>query len=239
MIISAFDIETIPNQTLPENCIPQFDPSEIKHGNSGPDKRAEKEAMLREQFESKRDKTMSVSPALAQICTFCGIQYDTEEEKIIETVSVQVTDEYNTDDLDAVTEGWEFIRQSQLARIPIVSFNGIGFDMPVMWHRAMSQDVIVDPVMYRRLTPRYGNNHHYDLLGVLAGWTIDKQRGKGLDFWLNLYRLGSKGDMDGSKVYPAWKEKRFDEIQKYCESDVINTCALFQRVEPWIKIVIE
>ena len=196
----------------------------------------EKEAKLTLEFNEKLTKKMSITPSLAQLSTFVGVKYDTDKEEVIEKVSIQVTKAYDGDDLEATTEGWEFIRKMYSERTPIVSFNGIGFDMPVMWHRAIAQDVPVNREMYDRLTPRYGNMFHYDLLGILAGWSLDKMKGHKLDFFLNLYGIGSKGGMDGSQVYGEWQLGNYDKIQEYCESDVLQTCKLFNRVKSWVKI---
>lgn len=237
MLIAAIDIETIPNQSLPEQCRPIFDESEVKLGNlKDPAKIEAKLAEEKIKFEEGLCKKMSVTPSLAQLCTFAGIKYNTKSGKEIEKVSIQVTKAYDADDLGAVIGGWNFIRRMYAERTPLVSFNGIGFDLPVMWFRAIAQDVPIDYVMYDRLTPRYGGPFHYDLLGCLAGWTLDKMRGHTLNFFLSLYGIGSKGDMDGSRVWEAWQAGEYDKIQAYCESDVIQTCKLFQRVEPWIKI---
>jgi predicted PolB exonuclease-like 3'-5' exonuclease len=236
MIIACFDIETIPDQNIPPECLPILDLEDVKYGNAkDPVKR---QAILEEKqadFETNKIKSMSLTPGLAQVCTFVGMKYDTETELFIKE-SIQVTKEYNGDDLEAITEGWGFIQKAYMERIPLVSFNGIGFDLPILWHRAMIQDIPVDPFMYARLTPRYGGPFHYDLLGILAGWTIDKMKGKNLNFFLNRFKLGNKTDgMDGSKVYEAWQLGEYQKIQEYCENDVLMTCKLFQRVEPWIK----
>lgn len=237
MIIAGFDIETIPNQRIPEACKPQFDPDEVKLGNTkDPAKVEAKIAEARDSFQDSMIKKMSTTPSLAQICTFVGMKYDTKTKKVIKKVSIQVTKAYDGDDLDAVLEGWEFLRMCYNERTPIVSFNGIGFDMPIMWHRAIAQDCPVDQNLYNNLIPRYGNYHHYDLLGILAGWTLDKMKGHSLEFFLNLYGIGTKSGMDGSQVYPEWQLGNYDKIQEYCESDVLQTCKLFDRVESWIKI---
>lgn len=237
MIIATFDAETIPNQRIPDTCKPQFDPSEVKTGNMKDQAKIDaKIEDARNNFESDLVKKMSVTPSLTQLSTFVGMKYDTENDQIIDKVSIQVTKAYEADDLEAITDGWKFITKNHMERIPIVSFNGIGFDLPVMWHRAIAQDVPVDPSMYYRLTPRYGGYHHYDLLGILAGWTLDKMKGHNLEFFLQLYGIGTKGEMDGSKVWEAWQTGEYEKIQKYCEEDVFNTCHLFQRVESWIKI---
>jgi predicted PolB exonuclease-like 3'-5' exonuclease len=237
MIIAGFDIETMPNIRISEECRPKFDPDDVKLGNLKDQVKIDAKLKDAEaNFRENSVKKMSVTPSLAQLCTFVGMKYDTGTEEVLEKVSIQVTKDYDADDLDAATDGWEFIRKMYQERTPMVSFNGIGFDMPIMWHRAISQDIPVNRSMYDRLTPRYGNMFHYDLLGILAGWTLDKMKGHKLDFFLNLYGIGSKGGMDGSQVYGAWQEGKYNEIQQYCESDVLQTCKLFKRVESWIKI---
>jgi len=237
MIIATFDIETIPNQLIPIECIPQFDPDEVKVGNAGPEKAQEKIDKKREEFETDRAKQMSTDSSLLQVCTFVGVKYDTESKDTLSKVSIQVTDEDDADDLEAVTHGWEFIRSAAMERIPIVTFNGLSFDLPAMFQRAIIQDVPVDPVMFQRLMGKYGNHYHYDLLSTLTNsHRLVDWKGKNLDFWLRLYQIGTKGDMDGSQVYEAWKNKEFDRIQAYGESDVMNTCKLFARIEPWIWI---
>lgn len=230
MEIAAIDLETIPNQRIPEACKPGLDSPFIAFGNTKDE--IKKQAIL----EEKLPKKMSTTPSLAQICTFVGIRYDTESEEILKKVSIQVTKQFDADDIDAVNEGWDFLKMAHNAKIPIVSFNGIGFDLPVMWHRAIAQDIPIDQRMYSRLTPRFGSMYHYDLLGILAGWTLDKMKGHTLDFFLSLYGIGSKGEMDGSQVYDTWNLGEYNKVQEYCESDVLQTCKLFQRVERWIKI---
>lgn len=237
MIISALDIETIPDQLLPEDAKPAFNPDDVKLGNvKDPAKIEAKIEEARQSFETDLIKKMSIDPSLAQICTFVGIRWDIEKQEEISRTSLQITKSYDGDDLDAVIGGWDFILKSYQERIPLVTFNGTAFDLPVMWHRAITQDVTIDRVMYSRLTPRYGGPFHYDLLGLLAGWTLDKMKGHTLDFFLRRYKIGEKGGMDGSMVWPAWELGEYDKIQKYCESDVINTCKLFQRVAPWVWI---
>jgi len=233
MKILALDIETIPDQNLSPDCIPVFDETEVKIGNiKDPIKAMAKIAEEKSKFETGITKTMSLDPAMAQICTFCGIVY--EDDKELEKVSVQVTKQYNGDDLEAVTEGWALISRMYGERTPLVTFNGISFDLQIMFYRAIRQDVAIQPEMFKRLTQKYGNFFHYDLMQILAGW--DRQRWHNLDFYLKAFKLKDKGDMDGSKVYSAWQAGEYALIQAYCESDVRATAKLFQRVEPWIKI---
>jgi len=232
----TLDIETIPDQNLPESCTPVFDPSDLKMGNlKDPDKIEAKIAEEKVKFKTSITKTMSLDPAMAQLCTFCGIVFDTESGEEIEKVSVQITKAYNGDDLEAVTEGWALIQRMYGERTPLVTFNGISFDLQIMFYRAIRQDVTVQPDMFKRLTQKYSNFFHYDLMQILAGW--DRQRWHKLDFYLKAFKMNKdKEGMDGSQVYPAWQAGEYDKIQEYCESDVRSTAELFGRVLPWIQI---
>ena len=232
MRILTFDCETIPRMDIPESCRPQFDESEVKTGNAGTEKAREKIEKERAIFEEKLVKIMSVDPALCQLCTFSGIIYETDEGgDIIEEKTIQLTAEDEHDDLEIIATAWAMIHKAYQERIPLVSFNGIGFDLPVLLFRAVVQDIPVDKVMYDRLTMKYRNQYHYDLMQVLSGW--DRQRWNKLEFYLNLFGLGTKGGMSGDKVYPAYMAGDYETIKAYCRNDVLETCMLFARVAPW------
>jgi len=237
----AFDIETIPNQKIPTECIPQFNPDEVKLGNlKDPMKIRVRLAAEKDLFEKKLSKKMSVDPALAQVCTFVGMLCDTEkpyEDKIIKDCVLQLTDEDGHDDHALILGAWDFIARACNERIPLVSYNGISFDLPILFFRAICDDVPVDKFMYDRLTRKYRNMFHYDLMQILAGW--DKSRWKKMEFYLNLFSIGSKGGMSGADVYPAYQAGEFDKIKEYCMNDVTSTCNLFERIRRWMVLTIE
>jgi len=236
MLIAALDCETIPSQSLSEGCLPQFDESDVKTGNMGSEKAGAKIAAERKKFNEGLDKKMSLDPALCQVCTFCGVLYDTQKKEIKAKTSIQwppIDGEY-----DVIYEACQFLNQSHSNRIPVVSYNGIGFDLPVLRHRAMILDVPMSSSMYDDLTKKYTNNHHYDLMQWLASW--DKTKWKSFDFYLKLFGFEGKPDgVDGSMVYSMWQAKEYDKIQKYCESDVANLCRLFERIEAWVVDIVK
>ena len=224
MEICCFDIETIPNQNLPKNVTPQFDPLSVKHGNTKDQaKRDAKEAAERAKFSHSLDKKMSLDPDLCQVACFCGAIYDTTTG-----VADQVV---YTGEPAAITLGWKFIYDAYHKAIPLVSYNGNGFDLPVLLHRSMDLQVPMSRRIYNELTRRYSTKSHYDLMQVLADW--DRQKWQPLDFYLNRFGLGGKTG-DGGHVYGMWKEGNIKAIEEYCMSDVLATAALFRRVEPWI-----
>lgn len=191
MKILCADIETIPNQSLPTECLPQFCEADVKLGNTkDPAKVEEKIAEERKKWSERINKTMSLNPAFAQLCTFVGIIYDTTSEEIIKEGAYQLRDDDKDDDLDIVSNAWDFIHSAYRERIPLVTFNGILFDLSILFFRAIAQDVPIDTLMYRRLIGRYSNPCHYDLMQILANW--DKQRWHTFDFYARLFGVGGK-----------------------------------------------
>ena len=224
MEIAAFDIETCPHQNLPAGVTPEFDPDSVKHGNTkDEDKRQAKEAQARAIFKHGLDKTMSLHPDLCEVITFCGVRYDTT----IGVISQVVTSGEPT----TIENGWQWIKEAYKSFTPLVSFNGVNFDLPVMLHRAIDLKAPVSGRMFKDLTKRYNPQGHYDLMQILSGW--DRQRYESLDFYLKRYGIGGKTG-DGSQVYGMWKKGQIKEIEEYCIGDVLKTAQLFARLELWI-----
>ena len=228
----AFDIETIPNQLLPEDCKPQFDPAGVKPGNTkDPIKIKAKEDDARQAFEAGVVKTMSLDPALCSVCTYSESKFK-DGAKFIN--AYQLTDEDEHDDIEAVALAISSLTEAYRQRMPIVSFNGLGFDLPVLFFRAIAQDIAIDAEMWRQINRRYANPHHYDLMQILSGW--DRQRWHGQEFYANLFGLKDKDGFDGSMVFDAYQACEYERIKQYGMADAETLCDLFQRVEQWIKI---
>jgi len=238
MIIGGFDVETIKDQSLP------FDPESVSLGNlKDPVKIAYKIAEAEVEFnagEGQLSKAMATDPARCQVITFVGTLFDTSGVNPADTTnSFQwgINDNaWDNPEEYVVHHGWKFVIDCYNNRIPLVSFNGIGFDLPVMHFAAMRLDVSVPNVMYRALMNRWeGNLHHFDLMLMLTNWQKERMKGSNLDFFLRRFGIGQKTEgMDGSKVGPAFLAGKYQEILEYCKEDVLNTCKLFTRVAPWV-----
>jgi 3'-5' exonuclease len=120
----------------------------------------------------------------------------------------------------------------------LVSWNGGGFDLPVLHYRGMRHGVVAskywdmgeDDREYRwnNYISRY-HTRHLDLMDLLA---LYQPRGNApLDAMAKLCGFPGKLGMDGSQVYPAYLEGRRDEIRRYCETDVMNTYLLYCRFQ--------
>lgn len=235
-MIAAIDTETIPNMHLPDGCMPQFDPDTVKLGNlKDPDKIKVKLDAAKVDFEAGLAKKMATDRALCQVCTFVGYIFDDNAGvEVIDKTVVQAESDDPDDEQEIIREAWTFIHKAYIDKIPIVTFNGKGFDFPVLLFRAMLLAVHVETTVYQAMTTKYNvTKHHYDLMQILVGHV--PQTGRNLDFYLRLFEVGAKpSDMDGSKVYETWQAGEYDKIREYCESDVLNTCLLFKEVGPYI-----
>ncbi len=219
MRFCVIDCETVPNTTLPNGVKPEFDASSVKLGNIKDEgKRLDKLEQAADEFDKALDKKMSLDPDLCEVVCFVGKCED----------SIWYS---NNVTLDYIERAWDFIKHYYLAHIPLVSFNGIGFDLPILLHQAMRLNIPVSPQMYSDLTKRYDNRWHYDLMQILAGW--DKSKWKPLAFYLKLFDIGAQVG-EGSDVYDWWKAGEYDKIREHCENDVKMTAQLFERLKDWI-----
>ncbi len=118
----------------------------------------------------------------------------------------------------------------------LVSWNGGGFDLPVLHHRALIHGVVAPrywdwgdedrDFRYNNYLSRY-HTRHLDLMDVLAGY--QPRASAGLDAMARLCGFPGKVGVGGAEVANAIAEGRVDEVRAYCECDVVNTYLLYQR----------
>ncbi len=118
----------------------------------------------------------------------------------------------------------------------LISWNGNGFDLPVLHYRSLIHGVVAPrywdtgeddrDFRYNNYLSRY-HTRHLDLMDVLA-----KYNGRGnapLDDLSKLCGFPGKLGMDGSQVWEAWTQGRGNEVRAYCETDVVNTWLVYCR----------
>jgi predicted PolB exonuclease-like 3'-5' exonuclease len=120
----------------------------------------------------------------------------------------------------------------------LVSWNGSSFDLPVLHYRALIHGIpgccywdagdSNRDFKFNNYLSRF-HTRHTDLMDVLAGYV--NRAWAPLDEVAVLCGLPGKLGMDGSKVYDAWKRGEIEAIRNYCETDVANTYALYQRFQ--------
>ncbi|HEX4332624.1 MAG TPA: 3'-5' exonuclease [Usitatibacter sp.] len=120
----------------------------------------------------------------------------------------------------------------------LVSWNGSGFDLPVLHYRALVHGIPGccywdagdndREFKFNNYLSRF-HARHTDLMDVLAGY--QNRAWAPLDEIAQLCGLPGKLGMDGSQVYPAWQRGEIEAIRNYCETDVANTYLLYQRFQ--------
>ena len=120
----------------------------------------------------------------------------------------------------------------------LVSWNGSGFDLPVLHYRALRHGIqahryweMGDEDQSFRWNNYLSRFHwrHVDLMDVLAGF-----QGRGrvrLDSMAQLLGLPGKLGMKGEDVWAAYLDGRAADIRNYCEADVLNTYLVYLRFE--------
>lgn len=120
----------------------------------------------------------------------------------------------------------------------LVTWNGGGFDLPVLHYRAL---------LHRVRSPRYWdigdddrdfryNNYlsrfhwrHIDLMDVLSGF--QPRARAGLDEVAVMLGFPGKLGMDGSKVWSEYLLGHVGRIRDYCETDALNTYLIYLRFQ--------
>ncbi len=120
----------------------------------------------------------------------------------------------------------------------LVSWNGGGFDLPVLAYRALVHGVNAEAYWEIGDTERdyrYNNYvsrfhwRHVDLMDVLSHFQL---RGAApLDEMARLVGLPGKAGMHGSEVADAWLAGDIEALRNYCETDALNTYLLWLRFE--------
>jgi predicted PolB exonuclease-like 3'-5' exonuclease len=120
----------------------------------------------------------------------------------------------------------------------LVSWNGGGFDLPVLHYRALRHGITA--ARYWEIGDndrdyRYNNYlsrfhwRHIDLMDVLAGFQAGGRAS--LQHASQLLGLPGKLGMSGADVWDAWLAGRQVEIERYCETDALNTYLIYLRFE--------
>jgi predicted PolB exonuclease-like 3'-5' exonuclease len=111
----------------------------------------------------------------------------------------------------------------------LVTFNGSGFDLPVLRYRAMVHAIPATGLAARP----YFNRYTDDALGLCDVLSSYSSQAK-----VSLHELckvmglpGKPTGITGSDVDRFYREGRIREIADYCESDVLNTYRVWLRYE--------
>lgn len=125
-----------------------------------------------------------------------------------------------------------FFDYFQKARPRLVSYNGRGFDLPVLKYRAMVHGVQA-PWLHKggdkwnSYTSRYSADWHNDLIETLSDYGASAKCK--MNEVCSVLGFPGKFGVDGGKVSDMFDAGEMDAIRHYCETDVLNTYLLFLR----------
>ncbi|MCB5363184.1 3'-5' exonuclease [Pusillimonas sp. CC-YST705] len=118
----------------------------------------------------------------------------------------------------------------------LVSWNGSGFDLPVLHYRSLIHGVQAPrywdmgdddrDFKFNNYLNRY-HTRHTDLMDLLAKY--NGRANAPMDDLAKLCGFPGKLGMDGSQVWRAWSDGQQDEVRAYCETDVVNTWLMYCR----------
>jgi predicted PolB exonuclease-like 3'-5' exonuclease len=112
----------------------------------------------------------------------------------------------------------------------IVSYNGKGFDMPVLKYRAMKYGISLENLFkagdkWSNYHQKYAKDWHCDLLEVFSDYGLSAKCK--MNEICAIVGLPGKMGVDGSDVTKLYDEDKLREIDDYCETDVANTYLLY------------
>jgi hypothetical protein len=132
----------------------------------------------------------------------------------------------------------DFFRLVERYTPQLVSWNGGGFDLPVLHYRAMAHGIAAArywevgdhdrDFRYNNYISRY-HARHTDLMDVLAMY--QGRAAAPLDEVCRLCGLPGKLGMGGDRVWDAYCQGQIESIRSYCETDVVNTYLLYCRYQ--------
>jgi predicted PolB exonuclease-like 3'-5' exonuclease len=111
-------------------------------------------------------------------------------------------------------------------RPKLVSFNGRGFDLPLLELAAFRWGFSVREHFYNSRN-RY-NGNHLDLFDWLSNYGACRLAG-GLDLLAKMIGRPGKMEVAGGQVYAMYRAGQFQEINDYCLCDTLDTYFVFLR----------
>jgi len=214
----VFDIETIP------------DCDGLRRLHAGePGWDGDDAAIAQRAFDEQRERSGSdfLRHHLHRICAIsCVLRTD-------KSLRVRSLGGVDTDEATLIAEFFDIIERSTPQ---IVSWNGGGFDLPVLNYRALVHGIAAPrfwdwgdddrEFKWNNYLNRY-HTRHLDLMDVLA--MFSGRANAPLDDLAKLCGFPGKLGMDGSKVWDSYSAGGLPGIRAYCETDVMNTWLVYCR----------
>ncbi|CZE47038.1 3'-5' exonuclease [Campylobacter geochelonis] len=233
-LICVFDCETVPDtqsllrvleKEVVDSCYESSDTSEEKVLNH---KKLSYKAM--EVFKEKNGSDF-LPVCFHQVVSISAVMAD----KFGKFLRVNTIEGENEEQI--ITKFLKFINSHQPR---LISFNGRGFDLPMLMVRAMRYNISAPAYFevenrefnknkWENYRSRYDGRFHLDLLDHISEFRAVS--GLKLDNLCCALNLPGKYEVEGSQVLELFYDKKQDKIDEYCQSDTLNTYWLFLKYE--------
>ncbi|GAB6052163.1 3'-5' exonuclease [Magnetospira thiophila] len=218
----VFDIETVPDT----DAVPSLT------GFDDPDIEARREELTRYHLEITDGRNAFPRQPFHKVVAISFLRAEIERDAKYEQFylhELRSGGDAGSTEAELVAGFFQFI-EKQKSRL--VSFNGRGFDLPVLRYRAMVHGISA-PYLYQSgdkwnsYTSRYSDDWHCDLMEVLSDYGASAR--VKLNEVCAVLGLPGKLGMDGSKVAESYDNGDIQGIRDYCETDVLNTYLVYLR----------
>ncbi len=217
MNVLVFDIETVPDVEFGRRL----------HGLAGLDDAAVAKAMFAQQRAANGADFL---PHLQQrvVAISCVLR----SRELLRVWSLGDPDSHEAELLARFFDGIDKYQPE------LVSWNGGGFDLPVLHYRSLKAGVQAPrywEVGEEDTAFRYNNYisrfhwRHLDLMDVLSGYQ-PRARAKLADMAALLGFPGKLG-FSGDQVWDAYRGGRIEAVRRYCETDALNTYLIYLRFQ--------
>ena len=131
---------------------------------------------------------------------------------------------------DEATSLRDFARFLEERKPELVTYNGRGFDMPVIAARCLRHGVQLKHYYRSRdIRYRFSAEGHLDLMDYVADFGAAKP--SKLDVIAKLCGMPGKVGVDGKDVGPMVHAGKIQEVRDYCLCDVAQTAGVFLRLQ--------
>lgn len=218
MNVLVFDIETIPDVATGRRI---YELGELSD-----------EDVARVMFNKRREQTGESEFLRHHLHRVCAISVVLRQGNSVKVWSIG---DENSDEAEIVKRFYDGIDKYTPT---LVSWNGGGFDLPVLHYRALKHGVSAprywetgdDDQSFRwnNYISRY-HARHTDLMDVLSGY--QPRAVAPLDEIAVMLGYPGKMGMSGAKVWDEYLAGNLAAIRNYCETDVLNTYLVYLRFE--------
>jgi predicted PolB exonuclease-like 3'-5' exonuclease len=153
--------------------------------------------------------------------------------KIPKNIKIWSLGDIHTDEKDIIER---FFLGIEKYTPTLVSWNGTGFDLPVLHYRSLIHGIAAPKYWELGETDNtfkwnnYLNRYHYrhiDIMDIIACY--QPRAFAKLDEIAVLLGLPGKMGMSGNKVWDNYLDGHLEGIRNYCETDVLNTYLIYLR----------